>query len=86
MVESLQVLIVVALVLILFAREPHSGFMQPLAQLRDELRSVFLVHSAETTSGKEAEFIRDRLPTRLPPWILLVTIAAFAAALVWLVR
>jgi hypothetical protein len=86
MVEFLQVLIVVALVLILFAREPHSGFMQPLTQLRDELRSVFPVHSAETTRGKEAEFIRDRVPTRLPPWILLVTIAVLATALVWLAR
>ena len=47
---------------------------------------MFPVHSAETTSGKEAEFIRDHLPTRLPTWMLFAIVIAFGAVAVWLVR
>jgi hypothetical protein len=87
MVEFLQVLIVVALVLIVFgAHEPRFELMRPLTQLRNELKSHFPVYSAETTRGKEAEFIRDRLPKRLPLWILFVTIVVLGAVAAWLVR
>ena len=39
------------------------------------------VYSAETTRGKEAEFIRDRLPTKLPTLrvVILVTLGALLA-------
>ena len=41
------------------------------------------VHSAETTRGKEAEFIRDRLPKRFPIVIVLGVIVIFGAV-AWL--
>ena len=31
-------------------------------EIRDAMQRHFPVHSTETTRGKEAEFIRDRLP------------------------
>ena len=44
------------------------------------------VYSAETTSGKEAEFIRDRLPKRFPIAIVLGVILIFGAVAWWLTR
>jgi hypothetical protein len=40
------------------------------------------VYSAETTNGKEAEFIRDRLPRRFPT-VIAVVLAVFLAAAAW---
>jgi hypothetical protein len=61
-----QLLLIVVIAWLIYAsrnRFPH------LRQLTDELRQRMPVFSAETTSGKEAEFIRDRLPKR-PSWVL----------------
>jgi hypothetical protein len=44
------------------------------------------VYSAETTSGKEAEFIRDRLPKRFPTVVVFVVVLVVGAALWWLTR
>jgi hypothetical protein len=44
------------------------------------------VYSAETTSGKEAEFIRDRLPKRFPIVIVLGVVVIFGAVAWWLTR
>jgi hypothetical protein len=44
------------------------------------------VYSAETTSGDEAEFIRDRLPNRFPAILLLVLAAIISAVAWWLTR
>jgi hypothetical protein len=52
-------------------------------RLRAELGRV-PVYSAETTQGREAEFIRDRLPKRFPYWLVLVAVLAVGAALWWL--
>ena len=85
MVDFLQVLIVVVLVLIIGFRTGKLSW--PITQLRNDLQGVFPVFSAETTRGKEAEFIRDRLPKRLPVWIMLfVTVVAFGAVALWLGR
>lgn len=54
-----------------------------LDRLGAELRQM-PVYSAETTQGKEAEFIRDRLPNRFPWWLLLAGALVGAAAAWWL--
>lgn len=83
MVDFLQVLVVVVLVLIIGLRTRKPSW--PSTQLLHELRDVFPVYSAETTRGKEAEFIRDHLPKRFPIWVLLVMLVLGAIA-VWLGR
>jgi hypothetical protein len=42
------------------------------------------VYSAETARGKEAEFIRDRLPKRFPTAIFIALLVLFAAGAWWL--
>ncbi len=44
------------------------------------------VYSAETTTGKEAEFIRDRLPKRFPAILILGLVVLFGAVAWWLTR
>lgn len=56
------------------------------SRLQNELRKHMLVYSAETTSGKEAEFIRDRLPKRFQTVIVLVVIVVLGAVVWWLTR
>jgi hypothetical protein len=56
-----------------------------LSRLGAEL-SRMPVFSAETTHGKEAEFIRDRLPTRFPYRLLLAIVVLCGGALWWLSR
>ena len=51
-------------------------------QLRHELDGRMPVYSAETTAGKEAEFIRDRLPKRVP-WLVFFGVLIVVGALVW---
>ncbi len=53
------------------------------SQLHKELGRM-PVYSAETTNGKEAEFIRDRLPKRFPAIVVLVVTAIFGVAAWWL--
>jgi hypothetical protein len=55
-------------------------------ELRQLLRELKLmpVFSAETVQGKEAEFIRDRLPHRFPFWLALAALLIFAAVAWWL--
>ncbi len=55
------------------------------SQLQKELGRM-PVYSAETTNGKEAEFIRDRLPKRFPTAIALVVVLIFGAVAWWLTR
>jgi hypothetical protein len=43
------------------------------------------VYTAETTGGKEAELIRDRLPQRFPRFIAVATVILGAVAW-WLTR
>ena len=75
-----QVLLLVVIVLIVFASRDLGA---RLNELENELLERLPVFSAETTRGKEAEFIRDRLPERIP-WIHVALAALGAAgALVW---
>jgi hypothetical protein len=41
------------------------------------------VYSAETLDGREAEFIRDRLPTKLPALLIIGMIALGALVALW---
>src|SRR4029079_18335204 len=64
---SLQQLVITLVVVVLIFRDRHiRGLRENGAQLARELNDAVQrrmpVYSAETTRGKEAEFIRDRLP------------------------
>ena len=61
-----QVVVVVTLVLIVLGTRDVGRHWQ---QLRRELSNYIPVYSAETSHGKEAEFIWERLPKRLPKTI-----------------
>jgi hypothetical protein len=52
------------------------------SQLQKELGMP--VYSAETTDGREAEFIRDRLPKRFPTIVLLIAIVTVGVIAWWL--
>jgi hypothetical protein len=41
------------------------------------------VYSAETVQGKEAEFIRDRLPTKLPTLLVIVVVTIGVLLAIW---
>jgi hypothetical protein len=55
-----------------------------LTQLNEELLQRKPVYSAETIKRKEAEFIRDRLPKKLPLRTFLLLIVVLGAAAWWL--
>lgn len=91
---ELLLIAVLALIIMSGARPPPSFWRQlrgHLDQLGNELDRRFdrerwvrriPVHSAETIRGKEAEFIRDRLPRKAPSarYVLLLLLAG---VLVW---
>jgi hypothetical protein len=57
-----------------------------LSQLVRELKRRIPVYSAETVQGREAEFIRDRLPKRAPIVLFVVALLVFTAVAWWLSR
>jgi hypothetical protein len=82
-----QLLVILAIVALVFGtrrlgiiRDDSLG-----SQLQKELGRM-PVYSAETINGKEAEFIRDRLPKRFPRAIVLVVVVIFGAVVWWLTR
>jgi Sec-independent protein translocase protein TatA len=85
-----QLAIMLLVVLLIFA----SRYLRGLAgetdaltrELRDAVHRRMPVYSAETTRGKEAEFIRDRLPRRFPTAIVVALCVLFVAAAWWLTR
>ena len=83
-----QFLIVLAVEAVIFGTKRLSGSDDGSlpSRLRDELRGRMPVYSAETTDGKEAELIRERLPKRFPASLLLVLALLFGAAVWWLTR
>lgn len=82
-----QLLIILVILLLLFGtrRLKGSDDASSRSQLHREL-SRMPVYSAETTSGKEAEFIRDRLPKRFPMAAILVGVVILGAIVWWLAR
>ena len=83
-----QLLIILVIVALIFGTKRLNDFDDGSlrSRLREELKSRMPVYSAETTNGKEAEFIRDRLPKRFPTVIILVVIVVFGATVWWLTR
>lgn len=55
-------------------------------RLRNEISRVFPLFSAETTEGREAEFIRDQLPERFPFWVAVLAIIAIGGLAWWVTR
>ena len=77
--------------ILLSQRTPDSRFRQLERELRTQLRHLghelhtrLPVFSAETLRGKEAEFIRERLPHKVPR-LLLIMLGAFVVtvAIAW---
>ena len=76
-----QLLIILVIVLIIFGMR----YLRPqMRNLRGELRHQTPVFSAETTQRREAEFLRDRPPTWLPLWTVLIVLLALGALVWWL--
>jgi hypothetical protein len=63
--------------------ELRNGRAPWLRQLDRELREWLPVFSAETIRGREAEFIRDRLPKQAPTAIVVLSALLVMAAVVW---
>ena len=90
-----SLLLVAVAWMILGRREPPS-FWQPLDgefdRLRNEVRdglgrrARLPVFSAETIHGKEAEFIRERLPRKAPRALLALALLVFGVFVWWLTR
>lgn len=74
-------LIVLAVVILVFGTKKLAGFTDSRKSL-----SRMPVYSAETTRGDEAEFIRDRLPTRLPMIVVASVALAICVTIWWLSR
>jgi hypothetical protein len=74
---SQLLLIVVIVALIVYGRRNHDQWQQ----LNRELLQRMPVFSAETTKGREAEFIRDRLPKRTS-WVLYALAATLMVVVV----
>ena len=85
-----QLLIILALVLLILGTRRLRGLGghadQLSRELNDSVHRHMPVFSAETTRGKEAEFIRDRLPKRFPTAFFVAALVLFAAAAWWLTR
>ena len=84
-----QLLIILVIVALILGSKRLRGLRDPFRGLERELGNALHrtpVFSAETTRGKEAEFIRDRLPKRFPTGIALALLVLFIAAAWWLAR
>jgi hypothetical protein len=82
----LQLLIILVILALMFGTRRLAGIGEDLrSQLHKDLGRM-PVYLAETTNGKEAEFIRDRLPKRFPTSIVLVVVVLFGAVAWWLTR
>jgi hypothetical protein len=79
----LLIVLVVALLLIGKKRLDRLDASGLVTRLRHELDGRTPVYSAETTTGKEAEFIRDHLPQRFPWLVLLAVLVVVGGALAW---
>lgn len=83
-----RLLILAAIVLFVFGKHRWSrhGFRSDnQSQLARELKR-HPVYSAETIQSREAEFIRDRLPKRVPTVLVLFAVLVLGAVAWWLNR
>lgn len=79
-IEFWQLLLLLAIMFLIWAMRDGRSYWW---RLTSELGARYPVFSAETTRSTEAEFVRDRLPARLPWWIVFAAIAMLGAALWW---
>jgi len=76
-------------VLLIAGARQLSRFRVPpdeVSHLLQELKRHMPVYSAETVQGKEAEFIRDGLPKRIPTALVVIALLLFGAIAWWLSR
>ncbi len=87
-VQLLATLLLLLFAILASERLRHVGaaFEALAHELHDATRRHYPLHSAETTLGKVAEFIRDRLPKQLPTAALIAIFVLCAAAAWWLTR
>jgi hypothetical protein len=76
-----EITLILVVVAVIFWTRRQRGY---LGHLRHELLSRFLVYSAETTRGKEAEFIRERLPRKIPMTLIVLLALGVFGAVAWL--
>ena len=91
-----SLVLVALLAWIVFSRREPPSFRGPLDgefdRLRNEVRdglgrrARLPVFSAETVNGKEAEFIRERLPRRAPRALLALALLVSGVFIWWLTR
>jgi hypothetical protein len=91
-----SLLLVAVLAWMIFSRREPPSFWRPLDgefdRLRNEVRdglgrrARLPVFSAETTNGKEAEFIRERLPRKAPRALLALALLVFGVFVWWFTR
>jgi hypothetical protein len=61
--------------------EIHDGWLG--RRLGSVVRFRLPVYSAESVQGKEAEFIRDRLPMKFPTLLLIVVVTLGVVLAIW---
>lgn len=84
-ISQLLIILVIVALIVGTGRRKGVGVDSLRSQLRRELGRM-PVYSAETTNAKEAEFIRDRLPSRFPTVVVLVVAVILGAVVWWLTR
>jgi hypothetical protein len=82
-IGSEQIAFLIAIALLVFWTR-HISRDDTVSRLADALKRRMPVLSAETTRGKEGQFIRDGVPKRFTFWLVLVAAFVFAAVTVWL--
>ncbi len=86
-VQQIAILLTIVLLIIGMRRLSRLGVQDnDLSHLLRELKRHMPVYSAETIQGREAEFIRDRLPEQLPALLVLLAVLVVGAFAWWLTR
>jgi len=76
-----QLLLLLLIAFLIVAMRDKDSYWRRLAnELERALQPVF---SAETTRSTEAEFIRDRLPERVPKWFIAFATLGTLGTLLW---
>jgi sec-independent protein translocase protein TatA len=77
-------IVLLVVVLIMGSMRFISG--ESLGARASKSRGRMPVYSAETIDSREAEFIRERLPERLPTFVFLAALVAVGALVWWFTR
>jgi hypothetical protein len=85
-IQQIAMLLTILVLVVAVRRWVRFEIQDQLPQLLRELTRHMPVYSAETTQGREAEFIRDRLPKRVPRMFALAAILMSGLLVWWLSR